>query len=475
MRARSSQLIRFGQTETGVLDIPIDVLREKHWAIRGPVGQRKTLFLLSALQQYISLPNNPVIFVDLGGDQVAYWLLKQAADKAGRPFYFFSLDEQHDSCSWDPIRGTPAYATDVTVAASGVASGLSLLHGEGYGRKFWGRLNQNTINEAFDALAMPAAQLPSFQQLVEELKRLARKARTSQNVSEAFLAADQLLRYSSLTQTKETVLNLGGAIEDSAVVVFHIPTALRGEASRAVASLLVWSVMVQAAHRSEQGLDPRYIQLAIDEYPTIAAAGGTVDSTLTLARKWNLHAWLIYQDDSQLITSDGDLRPIIRSQCQRVLFSCESADEVDELRQRSLDVLRSDTSRSLRGLSQSTSVREILEPRLTRNEIMQLSGIALKAYAVLRLSDQHRDPIPFTILPPTQSPAEHAKLKNKPLPKPAAADRQCTISQPARTPIPKPDMATQDRISQLAELGQQLRQEESWQLRSKPSSRHTGS
>ncbi|QDV73658.1 hypothetical protein [Botrimarina mediterranea] len=460
--------IRLGMTDSGPLDVALDQLREKHFAITGPVGQRKTLFLLSVLKQFIMLPTDGCFFIDLGGDQAAFWILKEAAEQAGKPFYFLSLDNGHDGCSWDPIQGTPAYAADVTLAESGTASGLSLLHGEGYGRKFWGRINFKAITQAFATLTTTLGRLPSFPELARELSRMGEACKNSQHTSEAYLAAETLLSFDALTGKGSKKLDIGEAIESSAVVVVYIPSALRVESARAVATMMIWSLLVQAAHRYEQGKPVRYLHVPVDEYAQVASSRSAVDSGMVLARKWSIAYYTVFQDDSQLINPEGDLRPIIRSQCQRILFARESEEEIKELQNRSLDVLRPDKSQSLRGMSLTTSVRETREPGLTRNEILELSGVAMKAYAVLRLGDKHRDPIPFTVIPPTASPAEHTKLKNKPLPSKLPATPTLSTpasSQVAATPLAADDLHRSDRVGRLRDLYRRLCDEQSWRIR----------
>ncbi|QDV74552.1 hypothetical protein [Botrimarina mediterranea] len=454
--------IRFGMTDTVPLDLLLDQLREKHFAIAGPTGQRKTLFALSVLKQFVALPEDVCVYVDLGGDPVAYWVLADAAKKADKPVYFFSLNNLHDTVSWDPVLGTPAYAVDTTVASSGVATGLELLHGSGYGRSFYGRLNQREVDSAFDNLIAAKGRLPSFPELVRELSRMGEASRNAKHVSEAFLAAERLLRYDALTGKRPRKLDLGQAIDEGAVIYFYLPTALREEASRSVASMLMRAVMAQCEHRCEEGLPKRYVHLGVDEYPQVAASRGAVDSAMVLARKWSLTIWAIFQDDTQLVTPEGDLRSIIRSQCQRILFARESEEEIKELRERSRDVLRDDTSQSLRGLSHSTSVRQVLEPAISRNDVLELSGVAMRAYAVLRLGDKHRDPIPFTIIPPTASPAEHDLLKRKKLPRYTPASGAAP-AEPTTDPL---TLRQAERRKRLQDLHHQVRVELSWRLRS---------
>jgi len=447
---------------TRFLQFSDEQLAEKHFAICGRIGQRKTLCLVSILQQYIKLPGHAVIWIDLGGDQAAHWILRNAAYDAGKPFYLFSLGA-HDCASWDPLLNTPAFSEDLTVAANGLAQGLRLEMGEGYGRTFWSRLSGAELNQAFDNLRAAGIELPSFEQLTLELRRLAETSRSRQHVSEAYLAADQILRYQALRERRTQELYLGRAIEESAVVVFYLPTAHHGGAARAVGSLAGWCTSVDAAYRYEHGLDKRTIHLAIDEFPQIASGRSAMSSALTLARKWGIQMYLVYQDGGQLNTADGDLTSIIRSQCQQILFTLESEEEQNALRYESKDVLRTLNSTSLNPLAATKQVREFWEPGLTRNEILDVSGVAMKAFGVFKLGDKHRDPIPFTVIPPT-SKQEHEKLKRKPLPtlpadKPVADTP--TPAPPART---KQDTGQAKRVAGLVALVAKIQAEEAWTM-----------
>ena len=458
-RHKPSEEIVLGKLESGKpLSILLEEMREKHWAIVGPTGQRKTLFTIWLFLQYVALQRDSCIFVDLGGDVAALWLLEQAARDAGKMFYFFSLSEQHDSCSWDPIHGTPAFAKDTGLATSGITQGLKLVHQDAT-KAYWSKLNKSVVNEAFDGLRIGSSELPCFVELTAELKRMGKG--TGQYISEAYLAADQLMRFSALTGTNRVVLNLAQAIEEGAVIVFHLPTILHGDEARAVASLLVWAVMCETADRTNSGKSLRNVHLAIDEYAQVAQAKSNFDAGLTMSRKFGLHFYLLFQDFEQLKTSSGDLGPVVRSQCQRVVFSATSREEIDELRNRSLDITRDDISASLRGMGRTTSVREVEEPGLSRNSIMKRSGVALDAYAVLNLGDQHRDPIPFTIIPPTKSVAEHNQLKKKPLPSKQQAAPFETITTSNGHPT---DSAIKERRAKLLDLATRITAESAWEL-----------
>jgi hypothetical protein len=259
--------------------------------------------------------------------------------------------------------------------------------------------------------------------------------------------------------------------------MFYLPTALHSAAATAIASLAAWCVFVEASMRCDEGKTPRITHLAIDEFAQIASGRSSFSSLLAMARKWGLQNYLCYQNDQQLITSDGDLTPIIRGLCQRIVFTCDSEDEITELRYQSLDVRRPDIGETRHGLSITNSVREVLDPGLTRNEIIELSAQKQKAYAVLKLGDKHRDPIPFTVIPPTKSKAEHEELKRRPfndLPFPSGESEPVAVpptpavvnkkrrTHPARATAASAPSAQQAYQNVLADLKRELK----WKMRS---------
>ena len=461
-----SKRIRLGTLDDGrPLEFSVDELAEAHWSIRGRTGQRKTLLLMLILMQYIAMPDHCVVWIDLGGDQFAVHFLEEAARKAGKPFYLFALGQEVDGCSWDPLLNTPAFRDDLASAANGIAQGLALSHPDGYGRSFWSRLNASEINLAFDNLLAQGNSVPSFADFTNELCELAKASRNRSQISESYLAAQQLLRYSAIATRREKELFLGRAIDQSAVVAFHLPTAHHGAAAKAVASLASWCTTVEAYHRTAKGMDEKVTtHLAIDEFAQVASGGpSALNSTLTLARKWRLRLYMVYQDSSQLETPDGSLNSILRSQTQQVLFTSETEEEQRELRFESKDTLRTLKSDSYQSLTASTSVREFIDPTLTRNEILDTNGIAMKAYGVFKLGDKHRAPIAFTIDPPTTR-AEHARLSRKPLPplpKEFAEAEKAAVAKPSRKSKPS---AMKCSLPGLSKLLTKIHAEERWQL-----------
>ena len=249
-------------------------------------------------------------------------------------------------------------------------------------------------------------------------------------------------------------------------MVFYLPTAHMGGAARAVASLASWCTTVEAATRVEKGSDTRYVHLAIDEYAQIAAGRSAVTSTLTLARKWNVIPYLVYQDSDQLKTADGDLNSIIRSNCQLVYFDAYSRDEQEELLAFSKDELKKDKSEGFSGFRYSEHVRKLREPKLTRNEVLDVSAVSMQAFFIPKLGLGHIEPIPFEVMP-AKSKADHATLSKTPLPPlPGPVTTKPTHTSLGTRKRKHADPAKPDRLSKLHTLAQAIQKEETWKLRS---------
>ena len=417
-----SQQIVFGRRADGsVLSFPVAELLERHSAIQGATGQRKTLFLLSFLTQFLADPTHSVVYVDLGGDQAAYWILENACRNLGIRMQLFTLSRFHRSTFFDPLVNTRAFAEDTTIAAANVASGLSLSHSEGYGRNFWGRLNTASINEGFDWLATHGAvgRPHSLAELGAALRAIQRRNRQRTDSSEAVYAVDQILRYPTIgiAPNPQEQHSIGETIEYGGVSYFFLPTAIYGSTARAVGTFAAHTTMVEAADRLEQGKEPRVVHLAVDEFSQIASGRSNVEGQVTLSRKWGVQMHLVFQSREQMKTPDGDLGPILRDNCQRFLFTVASEDEQKELMACSEDEVKYLAQPQTSAFVPTTPLRSYLAPKLERNDILGINAKAMSAYAVLSLGDRHRDPIPFEVIPPTKSAAEHSALKRKRLPR----------------------------------------------------------
>ena len=420
-RQKQKNPIVFGHLESGEqLSFPLDMLRERHFMVTGRTGQRKTLFTLSQLKQFHAAGDG-VIFIDLGGDKAAYQILKRAL-RPGKRLWLCSIDKRHDSFYFDPLI-TGSGFSDQLIASNAVGSGLNLIYSEGYGRSFWGRYNVADINDALDRLASRGIISATFKQLTEELKQIAKARGAQKQTSEAVLAADQLHRvhYFGEAPTPDKQLNLRQAIRNGDIVYFWCPTALYGWAARAIATLASWCVMVEMAQLDDDRNDgehsaPPVTHLTIDEYAQVASGKSSLESQLVLSRKWGLQMTMVFQDYEQMRTPDGDLFPTLRSNCQRFIFDAISEDAQKDLMNASTDEIKYLPGRSISGTSTSNQERAYIAPALERSKVQAISGKAMWVFGIFNLGDKHRDPIPFEIIPPTNSVAEHNELKHLQMP-----------------------------------------------------------
>lgn len=404
-----------------LLAFPLEQLLEKHFLIQGATGQRKTLYLVSLLLQFFAF-GHAIVVIDLGGDRPALHLLRAACEKSkalGKHFHFFSIDNRHKSLYFDPLVTGSGFKSFI-IGANAIASGLQLVHSDGYGRTFWSRFNLADLNEAFDRLREHRITNPTFADIVRELKRIAKERRRSDQVSESVLAAEQLCRieHFGVAPTPKQQLSIADVISTGGIAYFWLPVAQFKAEARAIATLAAWCVMLELAERAEQNLAPCVTHLAIDEYAQIAAGKNSVESQLTLSRKWGLQMWPVFQSFEQMSTPDGNLWPVLRDNCQaRFHFNLESEEDQRQLMYASEDELKTISTPSTPDIVPTSTVRQFLAPKLERNKILEISGKAMWTFGVFKLGDQHRDPIPFEIIPPTKSVEHHAELKLTEIPR----------------------------------------------------------
>ena len=111
----------------------------------------------------------------------------------------------------------------------------------------------------------------------------------------------------------------------------------------------------------------------------------------------------------------------------------------------------------------STSNREYWDAALTRNEILERSGIAMAAFAILKLGDRYRDPIPFTVIPPT-SREQHRMLSKTPIPPAIEPTRVVSELSHDRSPREKRSAGNPKTEKAIHELIDAIKQEEVWEI-----------
>jgi hypothetical protein len=255
----------------------------------------------------------------------------------------------------------------------------------------------------------------SFPDFVEQLRLNDAESRNKNHVSEAYLAAEELSRYSRVLSIRESQLFLGQAIGEGALVYFWCPAGQDGGPAKSIVAAANWCTTVEAAVRADSGALDRTIHLVVDEYAQIAASGSTTEAILNMARKWNVRLYFLLQSWGQV---PDDLKDVLRTNCQMCVFDAYNRDDQDWLRSLSKDVYAPDSrSTQVSGFSRASETQgERIEPRLSRNEILEVSGTKSQFFLFLKLGDKYREPIVARVKPAV-SLDEHNRLKRKPLPR----------------------------------------------------------
>jgi hypothetical protein len=102
---------------------------------------------------------------------------------------------------------------------------------------------------------------------------------------------------------------------------------------------------------------------------------------------------LVNQSSSQLVSRDRDLRHTVFENTALRLYLTSLGDDIDHLRDQSRDVPKDRRGVSLNQLSQTTQIREIFEPALERNDIIDASAMNGEAHLVLNSGEGHTEPI----------------------------------------------------------------------------------
>jgi len=408
--------IRLGRSaKGGQIAFSERALEETNWLITGAPGSMKSVLSTSWMHQYIQLDDHAVVFIDIGGDLASYHVMSESASSAGKPSYLVTLDETVDCYGWDMLANTPVFHHDPKRAVPGIVGALRLANGEGYPQTFWARHSAADINKAVDGLKAMDKWL--FSALAEQLKEIGSESTGSKHVSEAFLAADELCRYTRALELRKKQLFLGEALEQGALVYFYVPSGMHGGAARSIAAAASWCVMVEAALRVDSGASKRTTHLVIDEYAQIAASGSTTEAILNLARKWNLQLTLILQSIAQV---PSELKSVLRTNCQQAIFDAYTREEQEDLRMLSKDAFQTDsrsvqqTALSFGRDSETETVKR--EPSLSRNDILETSGIKSQFFLCLKLGDKYREPIVSSVVPAVGL-ERHRELKRRMLPR----------------------------------------------------------
>jgi hypothetical protein len=95
-------------------------------------------------------------------------------------------------------------------------------------------------------------------------------------------------------------ISIGESMDRAECLYFFLPTVFDGVVARAVGTLALWSIVIEAADRVQRQLTERHSQIYIDEVAQLAGSGSTLQDMVCLVRKWHCRITMAYQTKQQL-------------------------------------------------------------------------------------------------------------------------------------------------------------------------------
>lgn len=361
-------------------------LLSEHAYVVGDSGSGKTsLGLMPMLMQIMRgnvhhkneyTPPAPMLVIDLKGDPALFNLVRREAEARGQEFRFFTTERGKASHHFNPFDSFTTKSRSPIELCNLMLDALGLNHGEGYGRGYYSRQSRSLLLDALNHESKPK----SFEELYAALRELRAASDVYQDTVELISTVHALTQYPMLAVKRnlkhpEQAIHMPSAIERRQAVYFWLPAAVESVSAREVAKLALYCMLSACIdrQRSNPAEPVRQVYLVIDEFQRIAAENFKV--ILEQARSFGLSMTLANQSVTDLHTPSFDLRPTVRTNTRiKRYFSVTDPREVRELSDTSgLEVMYMSTHTSSSSGHSAESVRDMLKPRFTTNDILAAS------------------------------------------------------------------------------------------------------
>ncbi|MBX3412410.1 MAG: TraM recognition domain-containing protein [Pirellulales bacterium] len=315
---------------TSVLhDYPVLLHREllkSHGHITGDTGAHKTSYAIGPLAAQL-IATDPtstdldcsVVIIDLKGEDWLFHATRDAAQKAGRKFRWFTIVPDDSSYVFNPFTQShwsqlsPEQCTQVILQA------LSLDYGIGYGRGFFSAMNETVLLRL-----LREYEINSFEALYRKLEDSAptkaaggqatdlRDARHLTALVNRLSAAHALnLTEQDLADKPEAwdnAIDMPTLFDESQVVYFTLPSPLEPVGAPAIAKLALYSLFTAAAQRTGKR---KQVYVFIDEFQQVIS--DSIKLILEQARSKGVSLILAHQTTGQLDRNGTDLAETVDS------------------------------------------------------------------------------------------------------------------------------------------------------------------
>ena len=405
LRAAEAESIReqiflgFHATEHYPIFLPRETLRE-HASIIGATSAGKTSrVLLPLLSQVLrgdepSTVRGPVVIIDLKGERYFFNAVREEAERARRPFWYFSNHSHRGTYAFNPVLDLRELGIPLAQVGSTLHAGLNLEHGTGYGASYFSSVTRNYLAALLE-LAPEAESIEELYAAREQLRKLYPRERERRELERE--AAELISHLHALASRPElnvtskhpdracfdARISMKRALEQGAVVYFNLFSKGEEAIARFIGSLALECLYAGTYRRNEDppdGTKPaqrRQVYAVIDEFQRIA--GRNFGVFLEQARSAGLSLILAKQSETVI---DPELQDAVQTNTTyRHYFTFRSAEAIA-----AAGKVFGETAYYSIPEQDVTQLQHFLGPRFTPNDLRSLSAIPGYAASVQETS-----------------------------------------------------------------------------------------
>lgn len=393
LELRQQLFLGFHATEHYPVFLPRETLRE-HASIIGATSAGKTSrVLLPLLSQLMRAPDTdrsargPIVIIDLKGERYFFNAVRDEAERARRPFWYFSNHAHRGSFAFNPVLDLRELGIPLAQVGSTLHAGLNLEHGTGYGASYFSSVTRNYLAALLE-LAPDAESIEQLYAARDRLRKLYPRDRERREIERE--AAELISHLKALAGRPElnvtsrhrdracfdARISMKRALEHGAVVYFNLFSKGEEALARFIGSLALECLYAATYRFNEDPPDGgdskgrRQVYAVVDEFQRIA--GRNFGVFLEQARSAGLSLILAKQSETVI---DPELQDAVQTNTTyRHYFTFRSPDAIA-----AAGAIFGETAYYSLPTEDFTKLSHFLGPRFTPNDLRALS--ALPGYA----------------------------------------------------------------------------------------------
>lgn len=408
-RIRRQLFVGFHATEHYPLFLPAPTL-QRHVSISGATRSGKTSRMLVPLIAQLARMRDddlsaeeglrgPLVVIDLKGERAFFQAVRDAAERAERPFQYFSNHAGRGTFAFNPVLDLRELGILIEQVAATIHAGLNLEHGTGYGQGYYSSITRTYLAQLI-SLAQDAHSVADIfrgRERIQEIYPGERERREREREAfELISSLEALSRRPELNVTATTPgdpawftnrISMWQAIQDDAVIYFNLFSKAEEATSRFIGSLALECLFAATYRNNEDPPDPenppprKQVYAVIDEFQRVA--GRNFGVFLEQAAGAGLSLILAKQSESQVTP---ELRDAIETNTNyRHYFSFGTAAEIDAAKRIFGETVYDKTRVDRRVTGDEPGPEDVVYdptagPRFHTNDLLALS--ALPGYGV---------------------------------------------------------------------------------------------